>query len=65
MNSFLESFADEELLVLSTWDEPSKNAAFKETLRNQFGATKVDGWVYRSAYAIVAKKDSVNNNGSV
>jgi hypothetical protein len=65
LDSFLQSFANEELLVLSTWDEPSKNAAFKDTLKNHFGATQADKWDYRSAYAIVAKKDDVNNNGLI
>lgn len=55
---------------MSTWDEPSKNSEFKDTLINNFGALQTNGWYdrgwdFRGAYVLIAKKDDVNNNGLI
>jgi len=65
LNDFLKSFNNDEILVMNTFDEPSNNSGFKDTLINDFGSSKNKNWKYRSAFVLVSKKDDKNNAGLI
>lgn len=57
LNTFLNNMATGQLLVLTTYDEPSNNRSYFNTnLTTNFGAKLIDTFGYRYCYVLVAAK---------
>lgn len=59
LNTYLQGFNNNDILVLTTYDEPNRNrTTFRDTLINDFGAQLQNSgtWASRCSYLLIASK---------